>query len=48
MYESEGKEILGDNFKSNPETYLKSVQKSWYTFLGIDTSNFIENKQDWK
>jgi len=48
MYESEGKEKLGDNFKSNPETYLKSVQKSWYTFLGIDTSDFIENKQDWK
>ena len=48
MYESKGKEILGDNFKPNPETYLKSVQKSWCTFLGIDTSNFIENKQAWK
>lgn len=33
----------------NPEEYfkLKGVWTNWYDFMGIDTSNFIQDKNDW-
>jgi predicted helicase len=33
----------------NPEEYfkLKGVWNNWYDFIGIDTLQFIQNKQDW-
>lgn len=37
-----------ENIK-NPEEYfkLKGVWTNWYDFMGIDTSNFIQDKNDW-
>jgi len=37
------------NLISHPEDYFKSkgVWKTWYDFIGIDTTTFIQSKQDW-
>ena len=37
------------NFIDLPEEYFKSkgVWNNWYDFLGVDTSKFIQSKQDW-
>jgi hypothetical protein len=37
------------NYIDNPETYFKSkcVWENWYDFLGIDTSIFIQTKDEW-
>jgi len=43
------KDVLGENYIDKPEEYFKSkgVWKNWLDFLGIDTSLFISNKQEW-
>jgi len=37
------------NYISQPEEYfkLKGVWTNWYDFMGINTSKFIQNKNDW-
>jgi superfamily II DNA or RNA helicase len=37
------------NFIDLPEEYFKSkgVWNNWYDFLGVDTSKFIQSKQEW-
>ncbi len=37
------------NFISSPEEYFKSkgVWNNWYDFMGVDTANFIQSKQEW-
>ena len=37
------------NYINNPDTYfiLNGVWKNWYHFLNIDTSIFIQNKNEW-
>ena len=38
-----------NNFINSPEEYFKSkgVWNNWYDFMGVDTSKFIQTKQDW-
>ena len=31
----------------DPKDHFGSVFINWYDYLGIDTSNFIQNKNDW-
>ncbi len=40
---------IHENYIESPEQYFKSnnVWKSWYHFIGLDTSNFIQCKDDW-
>jgi predicted helicase len=37
-------------YVKNPEEYFKSkgVWSSWYDFLGVDTSKFLQNIQEWR
>jgi len=37
------------NFIDSPEEYFKSkgVWNNWYDFMGVDTSKFIQSKQEW-
>lgn len=37
------------NFISSPEEYFKSkgVWNNWYDFMGVDTTKFIQSKQEW-
>jgi predicted helicase len=37
------------NFIASPEEYFKfkGIWNNWYDFMGINTSKFIESKQDW-
>jgi len=39
---------MHDELIKNPELYFKSIWKNWYDFLGIDTSIFIQSKEEWK
>ena len=36
-------------YKDNPEAYFKkhALWKGWYDFLGIETKNFIQTKNEW-
>jgi hypothetical protein len=38
------------NYIDSPEEYFKSrgVWDSWYDFMGLDTTNLIQSKQEWK
>uniref|UniRef100_A0A6C0BX92 Helicase ATP-binding domain-containing protein n=1 Tax=viral metagenome TaxID=1070528 RepID=A0A6C0BX92_9ZZZZ len=40
---------IHSNFIASPEEYFKSkgVWNNWYDFMGVDTTKFIESKQDW-
>lgn len=40
---------IHNNFIPNPEEYfkLKGVWINWYDFIGVNTSQFIQSKQDW-
>jgi len=31
----------------NPQIYFNGVWNSWYEFIGIDTSEWIDNKIEW-
>ena len=37
------------NFIASPEEYFKSkgVWNNWYEFMGVDTTKFIQSKQEW-
>lgn len=37
------------NFIASPEEYFKSkgVWNNWYDFMGVDTTKFIQSKQEW-
>ena len=35
-------------FVEDPEQHFRGLWKNWYHFLKIDTSGFIQNKNDWK
>ena len=37
------------NFIASPEEYFKSkgIWNNWYDFMGVDTTKFIQSKQDW-
>jgi len=37
------------NYIENPEEYfkLKGVWSNWYDFMGVDTTKFIQDKNDW-
>jgi len=37
------------NFIASPEEYfkLKGVWNNWYDFMGVDTTKFIQSKQEW-
>ena len=37
------------NFITSPEEYFKSkgVWNNWYDFMGVDTTKFIQSKQEW-
>lgn len=41
--------LIHQNYIDNPDKYfiLKGVWKNWYHFLYIDTSIFIQNKNEW-
>ena len=42
--------IVKDKHKKyieNPEEYFKGIWINWYDFLGIDTKQFIQDKNDW-
>lgn len=43
------KKDIHSNFIALPEEYFKSkgVWNNWYHFIGVDTSKFIQYKQDW-
>lgn len=43
------KERIHTNFIPYPEDYFKSrgVWNNWYDFMGVDTRNFIQYKEDW-
>lgn len=40
---------IHSNFIASPEEYFKSkgVWNNWYDFMGVDTTKFIQSKQDW-
>lgn len=40
---------IHSNFITSPEEYFKSkgVWNNWYDFMGVDTTKFIQSKQDW-
>lgn len=40
---------IHSNFISSPEEYFKSkgVWNNWYDFMGVDTTKFIQSKQEW-
>lgn len=40
---------IHSNFIAYPEEYFKSkgVWNNWYDFMGVDTTKFIQSKQDW-
>jgi superfamily II DNA or RNA helicase len=42
-------ENIHRNFIKDPENYFKSkgVWTNWYDFMGVDTSIFIQSKQEW-
>ena len=41
--------LIHRNFIRNPEEYfkLKGVWSDWYDFMGTDTKNFIQSKEEW-
>lgn len=47
MEEYTSTEFTREQFINDPETYFKPIWKNYYDFLGINTTNFIENKKDW-
>jgi hypothetical protein len=40
---------IHSNFIASPEEYFKSkgVWNNWYDFMGVDTTKFIQSKQEW-
>ena len=40
---------IHSNFIASPEEYFKSkgVWNKWYDFMGVETTKFIQSKQDW-
>ena len=40
---------IHSNFIASPEEYFKSkgVWNNWYDFMGVDTTKFIQSKEDW-
>lgn len=44
------KKDIHNNYIENPDQYfkLKGVWKNWYDFIGIDTTQFIQTKEEWK
>ncbi len=49
IYDYNQKKDIHKYFIEDPETYFrrKGIWRNWYDFLGIDTSIFIQNKEDW-
>ena len=43
------KQHIHSNFIASPEEYFKSkgVWNNWYDFMGVDTTKFIQSKQEW-
>jgi predicted helicase len=43
------KQDIHSNFIASPEEYFKSkgVWNNWYDFMGVDTTKFIQSKQEW-
>jgi hypothetical protein len=48
-YSSEKIKYIHHNYIENAEEYFKSngVWHNWYDFLGVDTSKFIQSKEEW-
>ena len=36
-----------NHYIDKPEEYFKGIWINWYDFLGVDTSKFIQDKNDW-
>lgn len=38
---------MNDKYIENPDKYFGHIWTSWYDFLQIDTSKFIQDKDEW-
>jgi superfamily II DNA or RNA helicase len=49
MYASDEIKNIHKHYIENPDNYfkIKGVWDNWYDFIGIDTSNFIQSKNEW-
>ncbi len=39
---------INDQYIENPKEYFGHIWTNWYDFLQVDTSIFIQDKNDWK